>query len=45
MTFEPRCRDNWYIHHSINGGGQVLICVEREGWYQEEEKEPRSLKA
>ena len=44
VTFEPRCRNNWHIHHSSKGGGQVLICVEGEGWYQEEGKEPRSLK-
>ena len=44
VTFEPRCRNNWHIHHANNGGGQVLICVEGEGWYQEEGKEPQSLK-
>ena len=32
VTFEPRCRNNWHIHHK---GGQVLICVGGEGWYQE----------
>ena len=44
VTFEPRCRNNWHIHHSSKGGGQVLICVEGEGWYQEEGKEARNLK-
>jgi len=44
VTFEPRCRNNWHIHHSVSGGGQILICVEGEGWYQEEGKEPQSLK-
>ena len=44
VTFEPRCRNNWHIHHSRKGGGQVLICIEGEGWYQEEGKEARSLK-
>ena len=44
VTFEPGCRNNWHIHHSQKGGGQVLICVEGEGWYQEEGKEARSLK-
>lgn len=44
VTFEPRCRNNWHIHHSTNGGGQILICVEGEGWYQEEGKEAQSLK-
>lgn len=34
VTFEPGCRNNWHIHHSTNGGGQILICVEGEGWYQ-----------
>lgn len=37
-AFEPSCRNNWHIHHSTNGGGQILICVEGEGWYQEEGK-------
>lgn len=44
VTFEPSCRNNWHIHHSSSGGGQILICVEGEGWYAEEGKEPRSLK-
>ena len=44
VTFEPACRNNWHIHHATKGGGQILICVEGEGWYQEEGKEPQSLK-
>lgn len=44
VTFEPKCRNNWHIHHAENGGGQILICVEGEGWYQEEGKEAQSLK-
>ena len=44
VTFEPKCRNNWHIHHSTNGGGQILICVDGEGWYQEEGKEARRLK-
>lgn len=44
VTFEPRCRNNWHIHHSSKGGGQILICTAGEGWYQEEGKEPQSLK-
>ena len=44
VTFEPRCRNNWHIHHASKGGGQILICVDGEGWYQEVGKEPRSLK-
>lgn len=43
VTFEPGCRNNWHIHNADNGGGQVLIVVEGEGWYQEEGKEPRKL--
>ncbi len=44
VTFEPGCRNNWHIHHAKSGGGQILICVEGEGWYQEKGKEPQSLK-
>lgn len=40
VTFEPRCRNNWHIHHR---GGQILICVGGEGWYQEWGKEPQRL--
>lgn len=43
VTFEPACRNNWHIHHSTNGGGQILICVEGEGWYQEKGKPAQSL--
>ena len=32
-----------HIHHAARGGGQVLICVEGEGWYQEEGKPAQSL--
>lgn len=44
VAFEPRCRNNWHIHHATSGGGQILICVDGEGWYQEEGKPARSLK-
>ena len=44
VTFEPRCRNNWHIHHASRGGGQILVCVEGEGWYQEAGKEPKKLK-
>ncbi len=44
VTFEPSCRNNWHIHKAKNGGGQILICVEGEGWYQEEGKDAQSLK-
>ena len=40
VTFEPRCRNNWHIHHASKGGGQMLIGVAGRGWYQEEGKEP-----
>ena len=43
VTFEPGCRNNWHIHHATTGGGQILICVAGEGWYQEEGKEAVSL--
>ena len=45
VTFEPGCRNNWHIHKATKGGGQILICVDGEGWYQEENKAPQSLKA
>jgi 4-carboxymuconolactone decarboxylase len=32
VTFEPGCRNNWHIHHV---GGQLLLCTDGEGWYQE----------
>ncbi len=32
VTFEPRCRNNWHIHH---GAVQILVCVSGKGWYQE----------
>lgn len=43
VTFEPSCRNNWHIHSASSGGGQILICVAGEGWYQEEGKDPQSL--
>ena len=43
VTFEPGCRNNWHIHHASKGGGQLLLCVAGEGWYQEEGKEAVSL--
>ena len=44
VTFEPGCRNNWHIHRATKNGGQILICVEGEGWYQEEGKPAQSLK-
>lgn len=38
VTFEPRCRNNWHIHHATKGGGQMLVGVAGRGWYQEEGK-------
>lgn len=43
VTFEPGCRNNWHIHKSSKGGGQLLICTAGSGWYQEEGKEAISL--
>lgn len=44
VTFEPGCRNNWHIHHAGKGGGQILVCVAGEGWYQEWGKPARLLK-
>lgn len=43
VTFEPGCRNNWHIHHATKGGGQILICVDGKGWYQEYGKQAVSL--
>lgn len=40
VTFEPRCRNNWHIHHKQV---QVLICVAGSGWYQEWGKAPQVM--
>lgn len=40
VTFEPRCRNNWHIHHATEGGGQMLVGVAGRGWYVEEGKAP-----
>ncbi|MBO9164862.1 MULTISPECIES: cupin domain-containing protein [Lactiplantibacillus] len=45
VTFEPGCRNNWHIHHATEGGGQILLCVAGEGWYQEAGQPAQSLKA
>lgn len=44
VTFEPRCRNNWHVHHATSGGGQLLVCVAGRGWYQEWGKPARSLR-
>lgn len=43
VTFEPRCRNNWHIHHATNGGGQMLVGVAGRGWYQEEGKPAQEI--
>ena len=43
VTFEPSCRNNWHIHKSKSGGGQVLICTAGYGYYQEEGKDVQKL--
>ena len=43
VTFAPGCRNNWHIHHAKKGGGQLLLCIAGEGWYQEEGKPAVSL--
>lgn len=43
VTFAPGCRNNWHIHHAKSGGGQILLCTDGHGWYQEWDKPPRPL--
>ncbi len=43
VTFEPGCRNNWHIHHASKGGGQILLCTDGEGYYQEAGKDPQKL--
>ena len=43
VTFEPKCRNNWHIHHADKGGGQMLICIGGRGWYQEWGKPAQEL--
>lgn len=43
VTFEPGCRNNWHIHHAGKGGGQILLCTNGRGWYQEWGEEARAL--
>ena len=43
VTFEPGCRNNWHVHHADKGGGQILICTDGRGWYQEWGKDPQEL--
>lgn len=43
VTFEPGCRNNWHVHHADKGGGQILLCMDGSGWYQEWGKQARAL--
>lgn len=45
VTFEPRCRNNWHIHKAEKGGGQILVCVGGEGYYQEWGKSAVKMRA
>lgn len=42
VTFEPGARNN--VRRASEGGGQILVCGDGFGRYQEEGKEARSLK-
>ncbi len=39
VTFEPGCRNNWHSHT----GGQILVCVGGEGWYQARGEKAKKL--
>lgn len=41
VTFEPKCRNNWHIHHK---GGQILLVTDGRGYYQEWGKPAQELK-
>lgn len=41
VTFEPKTRNNWHIHHKT---GQTLLVVSGRGWYQEWGKPAQELK-
>lgn len=43
VTFEPGCRNNWHIHKAEKGGGQILLCTDGRGWYQEWGEAARAL--
>lgn len=44
VTFEPKARNNWHIHHASTGGGQMLIGVGGRGYYQEWGKDAVEIK-
>ena len=39
VMFEPVCRNTWHIH----AGGQILLCTDGVGYYQEKGKAARRL--
>lgn len=41
VTFAPGTRNNWHSH----AVGQILLCTEGEGWYQEKGKEAQRLRS
>ena len=43
MSPSPPCRNNWHIHHAKSGGGQLLLCTDGLGWYQEAGKSAQAL--
>lgn len=44
VTFEPGCRNNWHVHHGVDGGGdQILLCTAGSGWYQAVGEDPISM--
>lgn len=42
VTFAPGCRNYWHIHKAEKGGGQILLCTNGKGWFQEWGKEARA---
>jgi quercetin dioxygenase-like cupin family protein len=40
VTFEPKCRNFWHIHHK---GGQILLVTAGRGYYQEYGKNAQEL--
>ena len=44
VTYEPKSRTNWHIHHAEKGGGQMLLVTAGKGWYQAWGKPARELK-
>ena len=40
VVFEPGCRNHWHSHK----GGQILICIDGEGYFQEKGKPIQLLK-